>query len=186
MTGLFPHWPSIQLWLNPNDFLSRLRIRDSKFGDLYLPDWLSFLSFRISSVSLPDMPHIAPSAGCEIIWWNTTNPQNELNLTRNKISNITVGLSSITRFSTLQHSIWTLRLSFTEGMQKHGTLNKHGLSHHRLHWHTWKNTLRLIKWLVFIHRVVLPSASGMELMLLGGIRPTSVTTTVMKLAGVRS
>jgi len=51
---------------------------------------------------------------------------------------------------------------------------------------TFNKIYSVIKCLVFIHRVVLPSASGMELMLLGGIRPTSVTTTVMKLAGVRS
>lgn len=36
------------------------------------------------------------------------------------------------------------------------------------------------------YKVVFPSAKGMELILLGGINPTSVTTTVIHVGGVRS
>jgi len=36
------------------------------------------------------------------------------------------------------------------------------------------------------YNIAFPSASGIELMLLGGINPTSVTTAVIKVGGVRS
>lgn len=36
------------------------------------------------------------------------------------------------------------------------------------------------------HNIVLPSARGIELMLLGGIKPTSVTTAVIYVGGVKS
>ena len=38
----------------------------------------------------------------------------------------------------------------------------------------------------FNYNVVFPSARGIELMLLGGMSPTSVTTAVMYVAGVKS
>jgi hypothetical protein len=37
-----------------------------------------------------------------------------------------------------------------------------------------------------LYKLVFPSASGIELMLLGGIKPTSVTTAVMHVGGVKS
>lgn len=36
------------------------------------------------------------------------------------------------------------------------------------------------------YKVVFPNANGMELILLGGINPTSVTTAVIHVGGVRS